>query len=172
MIFSSSTGRARFDLRFEMNRETRMQKFSRVMQGLLLVAALGHAMAACSTVEQAPAAPSELVAVTDFTSVAGQWEGLLVRSPPVRSRNDDWVKLHITEDGTFRFEAYRTIGAFTGAGQFTLDQGTLLAKSEKGGRIAARLYRHAGQSDRLLKVEGTSGDGITYYADLTPARRR
>ena len=57
------------------------------------------------------------------------------------------------------------------AGIFTLEDGTLLAKSEKG-RITARLYRHAGQNDRVLKAEGGSGDGITYHAELTPARRR
>ncbi len=146
-------------------------KFSGMMQGLVLIAAIGQALTACSTVEQAPASPLEEVAVTDFHNVAGNWEGVLVQSPPARSRYDDWVRLTIKEDGAFHFEAYRTIGVFSGAGQFTLDQGALLAKSEKG-RISARLYRHAGQRDRRLKAEGTSGDGITYYADLTPARRR
>ena len=157
-------------LRVKMETQTGM-KFSRMMQRLVLVAAIGHAMAACTTVEQAPALPLEQVAVTEFNSVAGNWEGVLVQSPPVRSKYDNWVRLTIKEDGTFHFEAYRTIGVFSGGGLFTLEQGTLLAKSEKG-RVSARLYRHAGQHDRLLKAEGTSGDGITYHADLTPARRR
>ena len=146
-------------------------KFSSMMQCLVLIAAIGQALTACSTVEQAPASPLEEVAVTDFHNVAGNWEGVLVQSPPARSRYDDWVRLNIKEDGTFHFETYRTIGVFSASGLFTLEHGTLLAKSEKG-KLSARLYRHAGQRDRLLKAEGTSGDGITYNAELTPARRR
>jgi hypothetical protein len=141
------------------------------MPRFALVVLIGHAMAACTAVERAPALPLEQVPVTDFNSVAGNWEGVMVRSPQVRSRNDDWVQLHIKEDGTFHFEAYRTIGALSRAGQFTMDQGKLLASSEKGA-ISARLYRHAGQRDRLLKVEGTTADGVTYNGELTSARRR
>ena len=59
-------------------------KFSGMMQGLVLIAAIGQALTACSTVEQAPALPLEQVAVTEFNSVAGNWEGVLVQSPPVR----------------------------------------------------------------------------------------
>ncbi len=147
-----------------------MKEPTRMVQGIVLVAAIGHAMAACSTVEQVPAPPLEQVAVTDFNSVAGNWEGLMEQSPPARSRYDNWLRLKIQEDGTFHFQAIRTIGVFSGSGQFTLEDGTLLAKSEKG-RIAARLYRHAGQNDRVLKAEGGSGDGIIYHSELTPARR-
>ena len=128
-------------------------------------------MVACSTVEHPPSAPLEPISIVDFKSVAGNWEGLMVQSPPVRSRYQNWVHLKIQEDGTFHFEAFRTIGVFSGSGQFTLEDGTLLAKSEKG-RITARLHRHAGQNDRVLKAEGGSGDGITYQAELTPARHR
>ena len=126
---------------------------------------------ACSSVEYPPSAPLEPISIADFNSVAGNWEGLMVQSPPTRSRYHNWVHLTIQEDGTFHFEAFRTIGVFSGSGQFTLEDGSLRAKSEKG-RLTARLHRHVGQNDRVLKAEGGSGDGITYHAELTPARRR
>lgn len=123
----------------------------------------------CTAVEHPPPPPLEQIAVTDLSSVAGNWEGLMVQTPP--ARYDNWVRLKIEPDGAFHFEAYRTIGVFSRTGVFTLEDGTLLAKSEKGS-ITARLYRHAGKNDRIVKAEGTSGDGITYHAELTPARRR
>ncbi len=126
---------------------------------------------ACSTVESPPSVPLEPIPIADFNSVAGNWEGLMVQSPPARSRYDNWVHLKIQEDGTFHFETVRTIGVFSGSGQFTLEDGSLRAKSERGS-LAARLHRHVGQNDRILKAEGGSGDGITYHAELTPARRR
>jgi hypothetical protein len=126
-------------------------------------------MIGCTSVEHSPPPPLERIAVTDFGSVAGDWEGLMVQTPP--ARYDNWVHLKIQSDGAYHFEAYRTIGVFSGTGMFTLEDGTLVAKSEKG-RIAARLYRHAGKDDRIVKAEGTTGDGITYHAQLTPARRR
>lgn len=127
------------------------------------------AIVGCTAVEHTPPPPLERIAVSDFDSVAGDWEGLMVQTPP--SRYDNWVHLKIQPDGTFHFEAYRTIGVFSRTGVFTLEDGTLLATSEKG-NITARLYRHAGKNDRIVKAEGTSGDGITYRAQLTPSRRR
>ena len=148
-----------------------MRRCAHYIQCIVLLVAGCVMVAACSTTEHPPSAPLESISIVDFKSVAGNWEGLMVQSPPVRSRYQNWVHLKIQEDGTFHFEAFRTIGVFSGSGQFTLEDGTLLAKSEKG-RITARLYRHAGQNDRVLKAEGGSGDGITYQAELTPARHR
>jgi hypothetical protein len=136
--------------------------------GSLIAFAL-MAVIGCTAVERPAPPPLERIAVTDFSSVAGDWEGLMVQTPA--SRYDNWVRLKIQPDGAFHFEAYRTIGVFAGDGVFTLQEGTLLAESEKG-RITALLYRHAGKNDRLLRAEGTSGDGITYHAELTRARRR
>jgi hypothetical protein len=126
-------------------------------------------MVGCTAVERTPPPPLEQVVVADFSSVAGDWEGLMVQTPP--ARYDNWVHLKIQPDGGFHFEAYRTIGVFSGTGVFTLENGTLLTSSEKG-RVTARLYRHSGQNDRVMKAEGTAGDGITYHAELTPSRRR
>ena len=147
-----------------------MGKLARVVQGIVLLTAMGNGVVGCTTGERPPSVPLESVPVSDFSSVAGDWEGLLAQSPPIRSRYQNWVHLKIQEDGTFHFESFRTMGVFSGSGRFTLEDGTLLAKSEKGS-ITARLYRHAGQNDRVLKAEGGSGDGITYHSELTPARR-
>jgi hypothetical protein len=111
----------------------------------------------------------EPIAVTDFSSVAGDWEGLMEQTPP--ARYDNWVPLKIQPDGAFHFEAYRTMGVFSRSDTFHLEDGTLVATSEKG-RVTAKLYRHAGKNDRVVKTEGTVGDGITYHAELTPSRRR
>jgi hypothetical protein len=136
--------------------------------GSVIVFAL-MAVIGCTAVEHPAPPPLERIAVTDFNNVAGDWEGLMVQTPA--SRYDNWVRLKIQPDGAFHFEAYRTIGVFAGEGVFTLQGGTLLAESEKG-RITAELYRHAGKNDRLMRAEGTSGDGITYHAELARARRR
>jgi hypothetical protein len=128
-------------------------------------------MAGCTAVERPSLPPLEQIAVTDFSSVAGDWEGRMVRSPPTRSSHDDWVHLTIQPDGAFHFKAYRTIGVFSGTGVFTLEDGALLVTSDRG-NITARLYRHAGTDDRVIQADGTSRAGVTYRAELTPARRR
>ena len=144
-----------------------MKNFVRVVQGVVLLAAIATGIVACSTVEQPLSARLEPIPVMDFSGVAGEWEGILVRAPS--SRPDDWVHLRIQEDGTYHFEAFRTIGVFSGHGRFAVEDGTLAAKSEKG-TISLQLYRHAGMDDRILKAEGRSHDGVTYHAELTPKR--
>jgi hypothetical protein len=104
----------------------------------------------------------------EVSSVAGDWEGILVQYPA--SRHDDWIRVHIQEDGTYRFEVLRTIGVFSGQGRFSVEDGALSAKSEKG-TINVQLYRHSGKDDRILKNKAQSSDGITYLAELTPKRR-
>ena len=146
-----------------------MGGFAWMGRGVVVLVLIG--MVGCTAVDHPSPPPLERIAVTDFSNVAGDWEGRMVRSPPTRSRHDDWVHLKIQPDGAFHFEAYRTIGVFSGTGVFTLEDGTLLATSERG-KITARLYRHAGTDDRVVKAEGTSRDGITYRAELTPAGRR
>jgi hypothetical protein len=142
-------------------------RFARMLGGVIVFTLVG--LVGCTGANQPAPPPLERIAVPDFNSVAGEWEGLMVQTPP--SRYDNWVHLKIQPDGAFHFEAYRTIGAFSGTGVFKLEDGTLLANSEKG-TITAQLYRHAGRNDRVIRAEGTSGDGITYHAELTRSRRR
>lgn len=146
-----------------------MGNFARAAQGVVLMAAIGSGVIACSPVERPGASPLEPISIADLSSVAGTWEGLLVQSPP--SRRDDWVRLTIQQDGAYHFEAVRTIGVFTGNGKFSVENGKLIARSEKG-TISLQLHRHADKDDRVLRGEGRSGEGMTYHADLTPARGR
>lgn len=71
-----------------------------------------HAIVACSSMAPRETRQWQPSAVTDFKSVAGTWEGLMVRDP--RTRDDDWVSLVIRETGTYEFASYRLIGVFAG----------------------------------------------------------
>ena len=141
-----------------------MKKFVGAAHGLMLLGVI----VACSTAEQSPSVPLERIPIMDVSSVAGDWEGILVQYPA--SRNEDWIRVHIEEDGMYQFEVLRTIGVFSGQGRFSVEDGALSAKSEKG-TINVQLYRHSGKDDRILKNRAQSSDGITYHADLTPKRR-
>ncbi len=145
-----------------------MKKFIRVAQGLVLLAVIAEVVVACSTGEHPPSVPLERIPIMDVSSVAGDWEGILVQHPA--SRKDDWIRVHIQEDGTYQFEVLRTIGVFSGQGRFSVEDGGLTAKSEKG-TINVQLYHHSGKDDRILKNKAQSNDGVTYLADLTPKRR-
>jgi hypothetical protein len=145
--------------------EIAMKKFIRVAQGLVLLVVIAEVVVACSTAEHPPSAPLELIPIMEVSSVAGDWEGILVQY-----RHDDWIRVHIQEDGTYRFEVLRTIGVFSGQGRFSVEDGALTAKSEKG-TINMQLYHHSGKDDRILKNKAQSNDGVTYLADLTPKRR-
>jgi len=125
---------------------------------------------ACTQADHPDSISVETVSIMDTKSVAGIWEGLVVRTPA--DRRDDWVTLRIQEDGSFHFETYRTIGVFSGGGQFSLKDGMLFAKNEKGASLTLQLQHHAGKDDRLLKAVGQSADGMTYTASLTPKGRR
>ncbi|MFY4727850.1 hypothetical protein [Nitrospira sp. BLG_2] len=134
---------------------------------VLLVFMCYGSLSACSWMDRFASPPLEPIPMTDIKATAGTWEGIMVRSPATRS--DDWVTLRIREDGMYHFESIRTIGVFSGSGQFTLEDGKLFARSSRG-TITAQLHRHVGQDDHILKAEGTTSDGITYRAQLTPKR--
>jgi hypothetical protein len=144
--------------------EIAMKKFVGAAHGLMLLGVI----VACSTVEHPTSAPLERIPIMDISSVAGDWEGVLVQYPP--SRNEDWIRVHIEEDGTYRYEVLRTIGVFSGQGRFLVEDGALSVKSEKGS-INVQLYHHSGKDDRILKNKAQANDGVTYLADLTPKRR-
>jgi hypothetical protein len=115
------------------------------------------------------------IAIPDFKSVAGKWEGLLVRNP--RTRDDDWVTVVIGEGGTYEFTSYRRIGVFAGKGKLVLADGKLSAKSEKGGQMTLQLLADSGSSERILRAEDKDSEGFSYYADFkrapaTPPRRQ
>ena len=101
--------------------------------------------------------------IDGFGQVSGQWEGLMIRAP--RSKQDDWIKLRIHEDGAYEFATYRTIGVFSGKGQFTLKDGTLFVETERGTATITLFVTEAG---RMLRAAGQTKDGLKYSGELFP----
>ena len=61
----------------------------------------------------------------------------------------------------------RTIGIFQGRGTFTLIDGKLRTETDRGLALLT-LYEEGGR--RMLKVEGTTNDGVKYSANLDPSQ--
>jgi hypothetical protein len=141
-----------------------MRKAARFILSSLLPPAFGI-LIACSSLGPPDSPTWTVVPVTDFTAVAGKWEGLMTRHP--RPRADDWIRVMIQEDGTYEFASYRTIGVFSGKGRLSLTDGRLTTQSERG-TATCTLHRANGQ--RMLRAVGVTKDGLEYSADLTPAR--
>jgi hypothetical protein len=142
--------------------EDAMTKIKRNLNLVTIITAVSL-MVACSSTAPRETRQWQPTAVTDFKSVAGKWEGLLVRNP--RTRDDDWVTLVIGDTGAFDFASFRTIGVFAGKGTLALTDGNLSAKSE-GGQMTLQLYVDPGSSDRMLKADGRDSGGFTYSAEL------
>jgi hypothetical protein len=64
-----------------------------------------HLLVACSSM--APTETRQPTAVTDFKSVAGKWEGLLIRDHPM-TQNYDRVTLVIDDTGAYENAVVRT----------------------------------------------------------------
>ena len=122
------------------------------------------ATAGCETAAPRQQSNWKRVTVTDPSQVAGKWEGLLRRVPPVRT---DPVTVMIAPDGRFRFISVRTLGLLSGDGNLTVSDGHLTATTEKE---SATLTLYEAENQRMLTVKGQSTDGLEFEADLTPAR--
>lgn len=128
---------------------------------LLMLVASG-----CQSTGSAPTPQMYAVPIASFQSVAGKWAGLIVRAP--RSREDDWVRVAIAEDGQYEFASYRTIGVLSGRGQFTLGDGKLTVTTERG-TATGSLW--ASERHRMLRFTGALQDGTQYTAELTPSKK-
>jgi hypothetical protein len=131
---------------------------------ILVVIIAVHVIAACSSTDPKETRRWQPVTVADFKSVAGKWEGLLVRNP--RTRDDDWVTFVISDTGAYEFASYREIGVFAGKGKLVLADGKLSAKSEKGSQMTMQLLADSGSPDRILRTEAKDSEGFHYWADL------
>ena len=127
---------------------------------------LGYlALVGCESTNTRQETPWTLVSVSDVSTVAGKWEGLLRRMPP--TKQDDWVTLVIQPDGRYEFVSVRTIGAMSGQGEFTTSDGKLTTSSERGS-IEAALYETGGH--RMLRTKARGADGTQYFSDLKQAK--
>jgi hypothetical protein len=116
--------------------------------------------AACASTAPAPTTP---VPITDFRTVAGRWGGVVVGLPGPRSDEGDWINVTISEDGSFDFGAYRTIGPFSGKGKLALSDGKLAGQGERGRVIFALIERGGRQ---YLRTDGTLTSGTSISGDL------
>ena len=111
--------------------------------------------------EKAQWSPTE---ITDFKSIAGKWEGLLIRTPT--AKDDDWVNVSIQDNGDYEFVSYRTIGVFSGKGKLTVKDGKAVTQNEKGS-LTMQLFTDKTKGQSMLKAESKGKDGIDYRAELT-----
>jgi hypothetical protein len=151
-----------------------MTRFKRSLEMMAIIIAV-HVVVACSATDPKDTRQWRPTTIADFKSVAGKWEGLLVRNP--RTRDDDWVTFVISDAGAYEFASYRMIGVFAGKGKLVLTDGKLSAKSDKGGQMTLQLYGDSGSSERMLRVEARDSEGFHYWSDLkrapgTPTARR
>jgi hypothetical protein len=131
-------------------------------------------MVACSSVTP----QWQPTAVTDFKSVAGNWEGFLTSDDP-RALHFDRVTLVI--DGTGGCESaitrtmtkaqgasvsYDTVDVFAEKTQLVLTGDKLSAKFEKGGQLTVQLHMDPATGERMLRAQGKNSQGFTYSADL------
>src|SRR5262245_14954939 len=100
--------------------------------------------------------------ITDFKQVAGNWQGPVTG---ISQRSDDWVEVTITPDGKYDFGIYRTIGVFGGTGTFTLKDGKLELRGERG---TATFTLYQGGSSRAMQVVGVLSDNRQITAKLSP----
>ena len=107
--------------------------------------------------------------IADIKSLAGKWEGLMIRTP--KATNDDWVNVSIQDNGDYEFVSYRTVGVFSGKGNLTVKDGKAVAQGEKG-NLTIQLFTDKTKEQSMLKAEGKGKDGISYRAELQKAKPR
>jgi hypothetical protein len=120
----------------------------------------------CQTPEHMEQVQWVQVPIADLSAVEGKWDGLMRRVPP--ERRDDWLTVFIRSNGRYEFSSLRTIGVFSGHGEFSVNDGKLQSSSERG-TVEAVLYEAGSQ--RMLKAKGRAADGTEYTAEVKPVKR-
>ena len=126
----------------------------------LLLAVVATLLGACAGAGMGDALTA--VPITDFKTVAGKWGGLVTG---ITAQHDDYVDVTIAPDGKYDFGIYRTIGVFGGTGTFTLSDGKLQSRGERG---SATYTLYQGGARRVLQVQARLSDGRMVSAKLTP----
>ncbi len=143
----------------------RMQTVAQWSVTLLLIClALSYG---CQTTEHSEQPHWVQVPIPDLSTVEGKWDGLMRRVPP--ERKADWVTVTIAPNGRYQFSSLRTIGVFSGHGEFALNEGKLESRSDRG-TVEAVLYEAGSQ--RMLKAKGRAADGTEYTAEVKPVKVR
>jgi hypothetical protein len=142
-----------------------MNKMIRFLQisGLVVVVQAALACAVFAASAKTQWSPTE---ITDIKSIAGKWEGIMIRTP--KSRTDDWVNVSIQDNGDYEFASYRTTGVFSGKGNLAVKDGKAMAQGEKGS-VTVQLFTEKTKNQSMLKAEGKGKDGVSYRAELKKA---
>jgi hypothetical protein len=126
---------------------------------LLCLVVIASGLGGCAGSDTGSMTPTP---ITDFKAVAGNWQGPVTG---ISQRSDDWVEVTITPDGKYDFGVYRTIGVFGGTGTYTLSNGKLEMRGERG---TATYTLYEGGGKRMLQVQGVLSDGRQLTAKLSP----
>jgi hypothetical protein len=142
-----------------------MRKVMQCLQisGFIIALQAALACGGFTASEKAQWSPTE---ISDFKSIAGKWEGLLIRTPT--AKNEDWVNVSIQDNGEYEFVSYRTIGVFSGKGKMAVKDGKAVTQNEKGS-LTVQLFTDKTKGQSMLKAESKGKDGIDYRAELTKA---
>ena len=127
----------------------------------LVLVLMATVLAACAGTGTGPTDGLAPVPITDFKMVAGKWGGLV---SGMSAKHDDFAEMTISPDGKYDFGVYRTIGVFGGSGTFTLSDGKLQMRGDRGSATYA-LYQGGGK--RVLQVQAMLSDGRPLSAKLT-----
>jgi hypothetical protein len=110
----------------------------------------------------------EEIPITAIQQVAGKWEGVTWAEPRT-PRQDDWVRVQISEKGKFEFSSQRMIGTWLGNGNLILEKGKLVSLSKPDmGNATFTLYESNGK--HMLKIQGKTKNGRRQEAKLNPAK--
>ena len=142
----------------------RIMRFAQIT-GLVIgvQAALACAVLAAEKAQWSP------TAITDIKSIAGKWEGIMIRTP--KAKGDDWVNISIQDNGDYEFASYRTIGVFSGKGNLAVKDGKAVGQGEKGS-VTLQLLTDKTGGQSMLKAESKGKDGISYRAELKPSKKQ
>jgi hypothetical protein len=129
-------------------------------RGRLLFVAVALVLTGC-----AGTTPGTAVVVSDVTSVAGKWTGILEMAGS--QDREDFVELTVDGSGVYRAVAARTIGMMDAQGKVDIiSGGKVLFRGERGSQSMATLYTQTAQPQRMLVVEGTTPAGRRFRAQL------
>ena len=128
---------------------------------VLLAAVL---LGACAS--SPPPAPATPLPITDYKMVAGKWAGHVKGLAGPRD-DGDWIEMTIGDNGAYEFGIARTIGVLAGKGNFTLADGKLTMRGERGQATFALLQR---EGVRFLRGTGMLHTGTALSGDLTSVR--
>jgi len=136
----------------------------RLGRAVLLLALCGIAAmgAGCASTDEASS--RVMVPITDIKSVAGNWAGNFSRDA---TRQEDFVRLTINDDGTYEVSSVREIGVLQGKGKAVVQNGKLVIEGERGIGVYT-LYERAGS--KYLKGQAKTKDGDTFSGELKPAK--